>query len=100
MQFTFYQKNHTNAFDILVEGMKRECEEELGTANGKFRVLGLINEELTNVGKAHLGIVFSFVLESFLTGTSSELGKICFVEAENLKVLEVELWSRLALTLA
>lgn len=91
---------HTpSAFCALLRGVKRECEEELGVPCEDFRLVGIINEEITMVGEVHLGIVFVLNLESPLPQTSSELGKIRFVRKEELNSLKLELWSELALKL-
>lgn len=47
-----------NCGDVYAEGMRRELEEEveIGAAYSQ-RCIGLINDDLTEVGKVHLGIV-------------------------------------------
>jgi len=44
--------------DVYAEGMRRELEEEVEIgANYSQRCIGLINDDLTEVGKVHLGVV-------------------------------------------
>ncbi len=47
-------------------GISRELAEELGIEQqlGSVRFLGLINEELSEVGKVHLGLVYEYCLSS------------------------------------
>jgi predicted NUDIX family phosphoesterase len=48
-----------------LEGMRREIEEEVFLESGyRHRCVGLINDDLTEVGKVHLGIVHIFELDS------------------------------------
>lgn len=48
-----------------LEGMRREIEEEVFLDAGyQHRCIGLINDDLTDVGKVHLGIVHLFDLDS------------------------------------
>ncbi|MEX0717183.1 MAG: phosphoesterase [Planctomycetaceae bacterium] len=53
------------AGSIYLEGMRREIDEEVEIATGYTqRCIGLINDDETEVGKVHLGIVHLFDLES------------------------------------
>lgn len=48
-----------------LEGMRREIEEEVFLEAGyRHRCVGLINDDLTEVGKVHLGIVHIFELDA------------------------------------
>lgn len=62
---------HINSVDASVEGspyleaMRREIEEEVDIQTTyKHRLAGLINDDLTEVGKVHLGIVHIFDLDA------------------------------------
>lgn len=47
------------------EGMRREIEEEVDVETGwKESCIGLINDDETDVGKVHLGIVHVFELDN------------------------------------
>ena len=91
--------NPGDAFDTLLCGMKRECSEELGVHCENFRLLGVINEEITKVGEVHLGIVFLLYVDTPLPAESLELGEIRFWDKKELQELKFELWSELALKL-
>ena len=89
--------------EILVAGMTRELDEELGSnaPRGQTSIFrGTINEEATDVGSVHLGAVFTLSTdtpEAFLPG--EELFDFTWVETDSLSGLNLELWSRLALEL-
>jgi len=57
-------QDENSAQSAYLEGMRREIEEEVevGT-NYEMDCVGLINDDLTEVGKVHLGIVHVFDLE-------------------------------------
>lgn len=90
-----------NASDFtatLIYGMKRECKEELGVEINDFSLLGIINEEKTEVGHAHIGIVFKTKVSSHLPA-SDELKNWRFTNTDRLSNLKFELWSSLAMRL-
>lgn len=78
--------------------MKRECKEELGVEINDISLLGIINEEKTEVGHAHLGVVFKPKVSSQLPA-SDELKNWQFVNIDKLSDLNFELWSSLAMRL-
>ena len=82
----------------LFSGMKRECFEELGTEVNKFSLTGIINEEQTDVGHSHIGIVFWTQISHDLP-VSDELKDWKFVSLDQLPSYNFELWSSLALRL-
>ncbi|MCP3942885.1 MAG: phosphoesterase [Desulfobacteraceae bacterium] len=94
------QKNKQASFkDILISGMKRELDEELMTRPNldKINFLGIISEDITNVGSVHLGAVFRIFTQnpsSYLPGP--ELFKFQWIKTKNLCQLNMELWSQLA----
>lgn len=86
--------------DLVMAGMKRElCEELLQRPREDRPVFqGIINEEMTDVGKVHLGALFVIVTDSpgaFVPG--SELAAFQWMEREELSKLNLELWSTMAL---
>ncbi len=85
--------------DIISTGMKREIQEELPGLQGEPQLLGIINEEQTHVGKVHLGLVFVLISNSIPTQVSPELSGLQWLNRPQLKLLSLELWSQLALTL-
>ncbi|MBC8439400.1 MAG: phosphoesterase [Deltaproteobacteria bacterium] len=87
---------------ILTVGMERELKEELDQWPKKDLpfFVGVISEDVTDVGKVHLGAVFRILTstpEKFLPG--SELFQFTWEKTRNLEQLNLELWSKLALKL-
>ncbi len=87
---------------ILITGMERELNEELIKKPAhEFPVfMGVISEDITDVGKVHLGAVFRILTESpekYLPG--NELFGFAWSDTEFLDRLNMELWSTLALRL-
>ena len=83
------------------EGMKREIEEEVHLdANWTERCVGLINDDETEVGKVHLGIVHIFDLDSTqVTPREKSMIDAEFAPPEQLmrELDEFETWSRICL---
>jgi predicted NUDIX family phosphoesterase len=83
------------------EGMRRELEEEViieTPYNG--RIAGLINDDLTEVGKVHLGVVHVFdVVEPRIRPRESEIIEAGFrpVEALLADLSRFETWSQICL---
>lgn len=82
----------------VLNGMRREFCEEMGIPGRDYTLLGIINEEETDVGHTHLGIVFRTTVPDDVPG-SLELGRRKFVSPDRIGALEFELWSSLALGL-
>lgn len=87
---------------ILMTGMERELNEELEKRpeQDKPVFMGVINENMTDVGNVHLGAVFRILTdtpEKYVPG--SELFQFAWKETINLEQLNLELWSKLALEL-
>ncbi len=97
------QENKLVSFkDILVTGMNRELSEELATkpADESAEFVGVISEDITDVGKVHLGAVFRILANNPGDYTpGSELHQFSWESTINLKNLNLELWSTLALEL-
>ncbi len=91
----------SNSFrEILYAGMKRELDEEfLKRPLEEMAIFhGIINEEVTDVGKVHLGALFVIYTESprrFVPG--SELVEFEWMKRDNIVNLNLELWSAMAL---
>lgn len=83
------------------EGMKREIEEEVHlAAEWTERCVGLINDDETDVGKVHLGIVHVFELDSTkVTPREKSMIDAGFAPPEELlrELDEFETWSQICL---
>ena len=93
---------HTSFKQILMSGMERELTEELDQRPGDDlpSFMGVISEDVTDVGSVHLGAVFRILTpapERFQPG--SELFQFAWKETKHLDQLNLELWSTLALKL-
>lgn len=91
-----------SVFSTIKNGMQRELSEEITGLPKKYSIsfCGIINEEVTEVGKVHLGIVYKIIsddIKSFIPG--EELNSFQFFKTSELKTLNMELWSSLALKL-
>lgn len=87
---------------ILMAGMERELNEELDKRplDEPPDFMGVISEDITDVGKVHLGAVFRILTEhpeKYLPG--AELFQFTWSETKSLYTLNMELWSSLALEL-
>ena len=87
--------------DLYREGMRRELEEEV-VLESEFteRCVGLINDDLTEVGKVHLGVVHRFDLkEPKLRSNEPDLIECGFVPVEELlkDLSAFESWSAICL---
>lgn len=85
--------------DTLMRGMLRECLEELHVDCNNFLFRGIINEEKTEVGHSHLGLVFTASVDENQQIFSEELKDICFRTEKDIMELKLELWSILAMKL-
>lgn len=83
------------------EGMKREIEEEIELkANWTEQCVGLINDDETDVGKVHLGIVHVFKLDSpKVAPREKSMIEAGFAQPEQLlrELDEFETWSQICL---
>jgi predicted NUDIX family phosphoesterase len=98
----YYTVGKKNFQEILMVGMQRELNEELKEKpvadTPKF--IGIINEDITEVGKVHLGAVFELLTdfpETYKAG--DELFQFNWMETKDLGNFNMELWSVLALEL-
>ncbi|MCP4671286.1 MAG: phosphoesterase [Desulfobacula sp.] len=87
---------------ILMQGMQRELDEELEKMPGEIspEFVGVISEDITDVGRVHLGAVFTITAanpENFLPG--EELFQFKWAKTNGLYALNLELWSTMALDL-
>lgn len=88
---------------LLWNGFLRELAEELPTAlPGRTRLLGLIHESTSEVGRVHLGAVFLHKTDTPIPMDSGELHPLEWLTREELNsedTSDIELWSKLALQL-
>jgi len=87
--------------ETIMNCAKREMEEELGVKISKdLEILGIINEQYSEVGKVHLGVVLLYYLDNRMNlNVGRELKNYRFVGNIEKEDLEFELWTKLALEL-
>lgn len=89
--------------ETILRGVKRELSEEfqdLEFSRILMEYKGVIHEVHSEVGKYHLGIVYLVVLEpGYHCQPASELAEMCWVGLSELENVNLELWSKLALSL-
>jgi predicted NUDIX family phosphoesterase len=96
-------KSDSDSFEkIMTTGLLRELDEELEQKpeNDPPVFIGVISEDVTDVGRVHLGAVFRILTDSpdkYAAG--SELFDFSWEETANLPRLNMELWSTLAMEL-
>jgi len=85
----------------LLAGACREMKEEIGAdvVPSQLKMIGLINEERTDVGHSHTGIVFVYAADATNLKYDDELGSPEWVLPEMFDFEKAELWSSLALNL-
>lgn len=88
-------------FETLKKGLIREFEEEIGISitSDMLCVCGMINEEETNVGHCHTGIVFRVNIESDNMQFDSEISNPTWILPDKIDYSKFELWSSLAIKL-
>lgn len=88
-------------YNTLLQGLKREFSEEIGLQlqDGDVELLGMINEEETEVGHCHTGVVFRVNVASEQMRFDSEIGLPQWKNPEELDLEKFELWSTLAIRL-
>jgi predicted NUDIX family phosphoesterase len=87
---------------LVDQGLFREIEEEIGKPDQEAmpEFAGIINEEQTSVGSVHLGLVYRMTIKNPDKLTpSGELSRFHWIKIRDVMILNLELWSRLALNL-
>lgn len=82
----------------LLRCAARELAEEVPGCDAALRYAGAINEERTEVGSVHWGLVFEARV-AHRPAPGPELGELAWLDPREAAALELELWSRLALRL-
>ena len=94
-------KHGDKFIDLILRSAKREVLEEFETIDPSknIKFLGVINEELTKVGRTHIGLVFKLQIKG--KGTAShELHNLHWLYKNDiLKNYKLEMWSKMALSL-
>ena len=88
-------------YNTLLQGLKREFSEEIGVQlqDRDVELLGMINEEETEVGHCHTGVVFRVNVASEQMRFDTEIGLPQWKTPEELDLEKFELWSTLAIRL-
>lgn len=88
-------------FQTLKNGLIREFEEEIGLklTDDMMQVCGMINEEETEVGYCHTGVVFRINLDTTDFTFDTEISNPTWLSAEEMDFSNFELWSGLAIKL-
>lgn len=88
-----------NLYEVLTNGLIREFEEEVGVKLKKEQVnlLGMINEEISEVGHCHTGIVFHVDLDGSQMKFDAEIGNPQWTDPNQIDLSKFELWSSLAI---
>lgn len=99
---------HTNNNDLgsdlyttLLKGLCREFKEETGCyleAND-IKFLGIINEEESEVGLCHAGVVFKIVMNASKLSFSNEIACAKWTSTNEINLDKFETWSKLAIHL-
>lgn len=89
-----------SAANIYEQGMQRELDEEIAIDTPyRMRVIGLINDDLTEVGKVHLGVVHLCEVESpSVRPREDEMHEAKFFPLEELRgdLDRFETWSKIS----
>jgi len=103
-QYSLGVGGHINPSDLragdpLIDGLKREWEEEV-VYNGQFeaRLIGFLNEESSPVSKVHLGAVFLVDGDSpdiSIRETDKLAGELLTLDEMRIHFLEMESWSQI-----
>ena len=86
---------------ILTNGLRREFAEEIGLnlPENRFELLGMINEDESEVGHCHIGVVYSVSIGDEPMTFDNEIFNPQWLNLEDIALSKFELWSSLALRL-
>jgi len=93
---------HVNPGETILSAAYRELHEEVkGRLPGFLQFAGLLNEEETDVGKHHVGVVYTLDIskETKVASNESALRNLRFESVDSLydKREQMELWSRICI---
>jgi predicted NUDIX family phosphoesterase len=87
------------SIDLIADGLTREVNEELHIAAGYGeRLIGLINDDTTDVGRVHLGVLFEIDSPSFdvsVRETSKMDGEWVAIDRLRKDYDRLETWSQI-----
>lgn len=85
-------------FSTLLAGLLREVEEEIGIKlnPNDFFMAGMINEEETEIGHSHTGVVFKVTVNKTEFAFDKEISNPTWIKFEDVDSTKFELWSALA----
>ena len=87
--------------DVLMRGMLREIHEEVEIENpGELRLIGLINDNTTEVGSVHLGLVYTMKVHGDAKVRETEKLEGSWLPLSEAKKItnQMESWSAIAIT--
>ncbi len=91
--------NESEVMEIARRGARRELHEELSEFNAiDYSFVGVINEEITKVGRVHTGFVYFISLQKPAI-PGQELHDLEWLSKDDILERKTELWTRLALGL-
>lgn len=84
--------------DNILSGAYRELNEEIKNFRSeKLKFLGIINEEYTEVGKTHIGLVFFTITDLENIILSSEAKNSKFISLNEINNFKMEMWSQMTI---
>ncbi|MDZ7724248.1 MAG: NUDIX domain-containing protein [candidate division KSB1 bacterium] len=91
--------------DPIMTSLKRELEEEIGLLDyDEPKLIGYINDDLTQVGQVHFGLLFIVETDKAVNAMDAEISWGGFVNLDKLKEIKdspdtrVESWSEISFT--
>lgn len=98
IEYTDVEKNFCT--ETIKKAAIRELKEEFSDkVNYELTFKGIINEEITDVGKNHLGFVFKTQVKKNEYIPSEEIGNIDWINFCNINLSIFELWSQMTIEL-
>jgi len=91
----------SSIYKTLTTGLRREINEEMGLRvnNADISLAGMINEDRSEVGHCHIGVVFKVELHGVSPSFSTEIENPQWLSIQEIDLEKFELWSALALKL-
>lgn len=88
-------------YDTLCNGLIREFQEEVGVELelSDIKLAGMINEEFSEVGHCHTGVVFSVNIHQRVLSFDAEVSNPTWMKVFDIDYSKFELWSSLAIQL-
>jgi predicted NUDIX family phosphoesterase len=95
------EDENCSIYKTLTTGLRREMNEEIGlrVSNADISLAGMINEDRSEVGHCHIGVVFKVELHDAMPSFSSEIENPQWLPLQDIDLSKFELWSALALKL-